>query len=205
MQTLRFANISVQSLGLLYLIHEYGFDFSTAVGPSMVPLFRRAGDVVIIDKFSHKIWGIQPGSVVIAKSVESIDTRVCKRVIAKEGEAVRAEVRGLYSLSNFGAQMEMTVPKGHLWVEGDNPSESYDSRHYGPIPEGMVLGTVALQIWPLNKIRFIKPAPPPTKPPKPKYSIPSIPVSPSLSPNGPVCLVKKEVQPASEFSLDDEK
>jgi signal peptidase I len=33
-----------------------------------------------------------------------------------------------------------TVPDAHVWVEGDNAARSVDSRHFGPIPLGSILG-----------------------------------------------------------------
>ena len=30
------------------------------------------------------------------------------------------------------------VPKGHVWLQGDNPSKSLDSRNYGPVPLSLV-------------------------------------------------------------------
>ena len=41
------------------------------------------------------------------------------------------------------------VPQNHVWLEGDNPLHSTDSRHYGPIPESSVRGRVVLRIWPI--------------------------------------------------------
>ena len=32
------------------------------------------------------------------------------------------------------------VPQGHVWLLGDNPSNSRDSRHYGPVPMGLIIG-----------------------------------------------------------------
>ena len=26
------------------------------------------------------------------------------------------------------------MPRGHVWLEGDNKAASHDSRHYGPVP-----------------------------------------------------------------------
>lgn len=34
------------------------------------------------------------------------------------------------------------VPPGHVWVAGDNMAWSRDSRFYGPMPMGMVLGKI---------------------------------------------------------------
>lgn len=37
-------------------------------------------------------------------------------------------------------QETITVPKGHVWVEGDNPTLSVDSRQIGAVPAALVLG-----------------------------------------------------------------
>lgn len=42
------------------------------------------------------------------------------------------------------------VPDGHLWVEGDNPCNSNDSRNYGPIPASLIVGRVVCRIWPIT-------------------------------------------------------
>jgi signal peptidase I len=42
------------------------------------------------------------------------------------------------------------VPDGHLWVEGDNPRNSNDSRNYGPIPASLIVGRVLCRIWPVT-------------------------------------------------------
>jgi signal peptidase I len=42
------------------------------------------------------------------------------------------------------------VPDGHLWVEGDNPWNSNDSRNYGPIPASLIVGRVLCRLWPVT-------------------------------------------------------
>ena len=42
------------------------------------------------------------------------------------------------------------VPPHHVWLEGDNPMHSTDSRHYGPIPESALRGRVVRRLWPLG-------------------------------------------------------
>ena len=43
----------------------------------------------------------------------------------------------------------VTVPKGHVWLEGDNADQSKDSRVYGPIPYALLRGRALFKIWPL--------------------------------------------------------
>jgi mitochondrial inner membrane protease subunit 1 len=69
---------------------------------------------------------------------------VLKRVIALEGDFVevlsKEEVNG-NDIFEKGVSMKMLrVPKGHVWLEGDNRPWSRDSRHYGPVPRAMVEG-----------------------------------------------------------------
>lgn len=42
----------------------------------------------------------------------------------------------------------VTVPLGHVWLAGDNMANSTDSRHYGPVPLGMVRGKVLARVYP---------------------------------------------------------
>jgi hypothetical protein len=48
-----------------------------------------------------------------------------------------------------GIYRTLIVPEGHVWLEGDNPLLSVDSRHYGPIPVAWLQGKLVWRIWPL--------------------------------------------------------
>lgn len=38
------------------------------------------------------------------------------------------------------------VPRGHVWLLGDNAPVSYDSRSYGPVPYALITGRVFAQV-----------------------------------------------------------
>ncbi|KAA1125604.1 hypothetical protein PGTUg99_009593 [Puccinia graminis f. sp. tritici] len=42
----------------------------------------------------------------------------------------------------------LTIPQGHLWLQGDNYAVSIDSRTYGPVPIGLVSGKIVARVWP---------------------------------------------------------
>lgn len=78
----------------------------------------------------------------------------CKRVVALEGERVK---RGFFSTQIVINQNESSclkinascfwkVPRGHVWVEGDNRNNSSDSRDFGPVPLGMITGKVSFRV-----------------------------------------------------------
>lgn len=48
-----------------------------------------------------------------------------------------------------------TVPKGEIFVLGDNRLYSKDSRHIGTIKIDEVVGDTSLVFWPLNKMRIV--------------------------------------------------
>ncbi|XP_058813029.1 mitochondrial inner membrane protease subunit 1 [Topomyia yanbarensis] len=48
----------------------------------------------------------------------------------------------------------VTVPRGHLWIEGDNVHNSSDSRNYGPVPIGLVKSRALCRVWPLTEVEL---------------------------------------------------
>jgi signal peptidase I len=64
---------------------------------------------------------------------------VCKRIAATSGEVVS------YT-DKWGYTIYQKVPEGHVWLLGDNPANSHDSRYYGPVPLEKLQGRVFLKI-----------------------------------------------------------
>ena len=48
-----------------------------------------------------------------------------------------------------------TIPKGELWVMGDNRGDSRDSRFIGPITESSVIGRAIVKVWPIGHQSFL--------------------------------------------------
>lgn len=52
------------------------------------------------------------------------------------------------------------VPKGHVWLQGDNFHNSTDSREYGAVPYAVLRGRVVCKIWPPWAVGWVERKPP---------------------------------------------
>lgn len=101
--------------------------------------------------------GISVGDVVVVQHPDRIGT-VCKRVLGLPGDVVtkpRMKDRRKQRLRRRRSGM-VVIPDGHIWLEGDNPWNSSDSRSYGPVPASMIVGRVLLRVWPLRGGAFME-------------------------------------------------
>ncbi|PWN97921.1 LexA/Signal peptidase [Tilletiopsis washingtonensis] len=107
------------------------------------------------------------GDLVVATSVTHPDRQVLKRVLGLEGDTVLLDPRASSCETEpwldstreedldeevgppeHGAARYITVPRGHMWLVGDNLPMSNDSRHYGPVPLGLLKGVVVAKVVP---------------------------------------------------------
>jgi signal peptidase I len=91
------------------------------------------------------------GQVVVYQNPETaFPSELCvKRVIAVDGQYLRARI------SPRGRILQ-TVPSYSLYVEGDNDSNSRDSRHVGPISKGLLVGVAEYVLWPPSRMCRIR-------------------------------------------------
>lgn len=120
--------------------------------------------------------------IVACRSPVDPNLLVCKRLVAKEGDRIKwhrlSRVCGgflspalfLPTLAYCMHWQMFKVPRGHVWLLGDNADRSTDSRVFGAVPQGLVscrlvyrvshliiflslsLLCAAFQIWPPSRI-----------------------------------------------------
>ncbi|KAF3338060.1 mitochondrial inner membrane protease subunit 1-like protein [Carex littledalei] len=122
------------------------------MGPSMLPTFNLTGDLVAVNKVPTW-WGqLNKGDVVLMRSPENPRKHIVKRVLGVEGEMVTY----LVDPANSNTTKTVMVPEGHIWVQGDYIHSSNDSRNFGPVPRGLVEGTIFCRIWPPENMGLIE-------------------------------------------------
>jgi signal peptidase I len=133
-------------------------------GPSMQPNLYR-GDRVIAEKVSYRFHLPHRGDIVVVDRPGN-EVSLIKRVVALPGETV--EVRGGHTfingqqieepwVTNFGgpSYSPRVVPPDHVFILGDNRSNSRDSRAIGPVLIDTIKGHVWLVYWPLDQVKLV--------------------------------------------------
>lgn len=127
------------------------------VSDSMSPAIDGGDWVVTRDLGRHDRHTIRRQEIVLYRFPLGTVGRAVKRVVAIGGDSVaigdrsvtvdghRIPIAGAPSESAARRRVE-TVPKGHVFLLGDNAAVSIDSRSLGPVPETEIVGRVLLVI-----------------------------------------------------------
>jgi signal peptidase I len=133
----------------------------------------RFSDRVLADRLIYHFRSPRRGEIIVFKTPQRA-RQVCsgssgssvfvKRLIGLPGETVR-EKRGFIFIDgkklseNYiqparrGLDIgEWHVPKGEYFFMGDNRSQSCDSRQWGSVPRGNLIGEVFMTYWPPNRL-----------------------------------------------------
>ncbi|KAI3622123.1 hypothetical protein WG66_015482 [Moniliophthora roreri] len=121
---------------------------SPMYGPSMLPTFANEGEIVIEDRLTYRLWpeSLARGDLVVLTSPIDPTMKICKRVLGLPGDIVCVDPTGEKAPSTE----HVLVPRGHIWISGDNAVYSRDSRDYGPVPMALIQGRVYARVWPLS-------------------------------------------------------
>lgn len=134
------------------------------------------------DEVVYPLGGPHQGEVVVFRAPDGQSRDFVKRVIAVEGDEVVIRkgvvlVDGRPLNESYTRPMPLgqsfgpwSVPKGYIFVLGDNRPASSDSRYWGPIPLSLVVGRVWLRYWPFSEADFFGAATPETGEPQTSVS-----------------------------------
>ena len=143
----------------------------------MAPAIEK-GNHVLMEGMTYLRRAPRRGDVVVFRTegidLAQPDTVYVKRVVGEPGDRLLLSDGKLFindqlmvltnvagpinysSLPLFGAQTNLTVPAGCYFVLGDNSLNSLDSRMWGCVPRGNIMGRISYCYWPLDRIGAVQ-------------------------------------------------
>jgi len=134
-------------------------------------------DRVLACRFCYHFVSPKRGDIVVFKTPPLADVRCgaggtfVKRLIGLPGDRIELKnIRGSSYVFINGKQLDepyiqpnrrdtrgaetYNVPQGQYFMTGDNRTQSCDSREWGSVPRGNLIGEVFAVYWPPNRIGF---------------------------------------------------
>jgi signal peptidase I len=126
-------------------------------GFSMLPTLHD-GEFVLVNKLAYHTGSPTRGDIIVFQSTTEKDLDLIKRVIGLPGDHIvigngKVSINGqtlnepyIAAAPNYSGKWN--VPKGYLFVLGDNRNDSSDSHAWGFLPIQNVIGKALLIYWP---------------------------------------------------------
>lgn len=159
--------LGLQALALVAIAGAFTLRFAVVHGPSMEPTIP-AGGAVLFVRPTFLAAAPRRGDVIAFRGEIDGPTLLVKRVVAIAGDAVRIDRGTLVvdgrrvgepyvRLRDGRSAPETRVPPNALYVLGDDRPRSVDSRRFGCIGRGSVVGAVFFALWPPGRLGTIRP------------------------------------------------
>lgn len=139
-------------------------------GESMVPTFNDK-DYLIVDEISYRFHDPKRGDVIVFRYPNDPKKFFIKRVIGLPGESIKisGNIITIYNEQNpegFNLDepyvknisfnnMSQEIGPDEYFVMGDNRLHSLDSRSWGNLPAGNIVGKAFLRLIPINAIGYL--------------------------------------------------
>jgi signal peptidase I len=133
---------------------------------SMEPTLM-VNDRILVAKFLYRFEPVARGDVIVFRYPLNPSRDFVKRVIGlpgnqaqlKEGvvyiNGQRISEKGYTIKPDYGNYGPVTVPPGDYFVLGDNRNNSEDSRFFGYVPRGNIIGKAIFIYWPPQRLGFV--------------------------------------------------
>jgi signal peptidase I len=177
-----FATIGIAAILVLVLENEVAKPYripTSSMEPTLhcdeshTGCFGKSSDRVLAAKIVYTLRSPARGDVVVFKAPPAARAKCeeggtfVKRIVGLPGEVVSEKhglvyVNGKHLLESYvdlarrdgRTHTWHRLGKGQYFVMGDNRAASCDSRDWGPVPRGNLIGPVIATYWPLNRIGF---------------------------------------------------
>ncbi|WP_027408999.1 signal peptidase I [Anoxybacteroides tepidamans] len=157
-------------LSLVFLVRFLFFTNYVVEGESMMPTLQEGNllivnklgsiqrfDIVVFHANAHedyvkRVIGLPGDQIVYKNDVLYVNGKPMEEPYLKpyKRKLVDGKLTGDFTLEEVTG--EKTVPKGCVFVLGDNRLSSWDSRHFGCIKMSQIVGKVNVRYWPFNEI-----------------------------------------------------
>lgn len=165
---LEYVKLFLFVLVIALLITNFVLQRNTVKGSSMYPTLHD-GDELLVEKVSRYFGAINRFDIITVDTagIDAHANRVIKRVVGMPGETVEIkegkvfingealheaylpeDVKTTVQVLNF---QKVTLGDNEYYCLGDNRNNSNDSRYFGPVPQGNILGKLLVRIYPFDR------------------------------------------------------
>ncbi len=165
---------SVETLlfvGLVFVIIHFTVQSNQVQDSSMSPALKQE-ELVAVNKAAYLIGGPSRGDVVVFIDPMDLKTERVERVIAVPGDTITITASQVILNGVTLKEPYITVPQGveanptivpqlklkanQYWVMPDARTQAgHDSRTFGPIARGNIVGKAVVVFWPLKDFRGV--------------------------------------------------
>lgn len=158
---------------IFVVIYAFLFRPYQVNGLSMFPNFDD-GEYVLTNLIDLRIGKLERGDIVVFNSPVDPEKDYIKRIIGIPNDTISLDDGQIYIngkkidqsflpsdvYTNPGSflreDQSVVTPANQYFVMGDNRENSSDSREWGFVDKGEIIGKSFLVYWPINKLRLVK-------------------------------------------------